>query len=61
MFVKLHTRISKRMWLGRDTTDGNPIYVSVLNLQENYTDKIIGVYTTKLGEVWETKPDAETN
>jgi len=61
MFIQLHTRISKRLWLGQDTIHGNPIYVSVLNLQENYTDKIIGVYTTKLGEVWETKPDAETN
>jgi len=61
MFVKLHIRINKRVWLGQDTITGNPIYVSVLNLQENYTDKIIGVYTTKLGEIWESKPDAETN
>lgn len=58
MFVKLHTRISKRLWLGQDTTNGNPIYVSILNLQENYTDKIVEAYTTKLGEVWESKPNA---
>jgi hypothetical protein len=49
----MSTKIKDRLWLGQDTLTGNPAYVNVLYADDNYTNKVIAVFTTEQGELWE--------
>lgn len=53
MLVRMSTKIKDRLWLGQDTLTGNPAYVNVLYADDNYTNKVIAVFTTEQGELWE--------
>ncbi len=55
MQVRIQRHIQNRMWLGQDVITGVPVYVHVLNMKADMTNKIIEVTKTIQGEHWEVK------